>query len=109
MGAEEREQFVASLENALDGIPVIARARVGRRRVLGRAYDAAAAEHYEFAAVLEFAAEADLRTYLDHPAHLELGRRFFASAETMLVHDFEMVDGSAVRSLLDVSPGGTSS
>ncbi len=100
LSSEAREQFVAALERALSNIPEIRRARVGRRKTLGRAYDALAAEPYPFAAILEFDSEAALRTYLDHPAHVELGQRFFASAEAMLVHDFEMMDAAGARSLL---------
>lgn len=99
LSGDDREKFVASLERALSGIPEIRRAHVGRRRILGRAYDAAG-EPFPYAAILEFDSEADLRTYLDHPAHAELGQRFFTSTEAMLVHDFEMVDAPAARSLL---------
>lgn len=100
MAADEREQFVGALERALSNIPQIRRAQVGRRRVLGRVYDTQAVEQFPYAAILEFDSEADLRTYLDYPAHAELGQRFFASAEATLVHDFDMVDAPGVRSLL---------
>ncbi len=100
MPAGEREQFVGALERALSNIPQIRRARVGRRRVLGRVYDTQAVEQFPYAAILEFDSEADLRTYLDHPAHAELGKRLFASAEQVLVHDFEMLDADRARLLL---------
>lgn len=96
---EDREQFVAALERALSGIPQIRRAHVGRRRILGRAYDAAG-EPFPYAAILEFDSEADLRTYLDHPAHAELGQRFFTATEAMLVRDFEMMDAADARALI---------
>jgi hypothetical protein len=100
MPSEEREHFVSALEGALSNIPEIRRARVGRRRALGRIYDTHAIEQFPYAAILEFESEADLRTYLEHPAHAELGQRFFTSAEATLVHDFELVDGADVRGLL---------
>lgn len=100
MTKEARELFVNALEAALSNIPEIRRARLGRRRLLGRTYDAHAVEQFPYAAILEFESEADLRTYLDHPAHAELGKRFFSSAEAILVHDFEMVDGADAAALL---------
>jgi hypothetical protein len=101
MTAAERDALVAAFEHAFSSIPVIQRIRVGRRRNLGRFYDTHAPVQYEFAAVLEFDSEEGLRAYLDHPAHTELGRRFFASTEAALVHDFDMVGGSELRSLLE--------
>ena len=41
--------------------------------------------------MIEFDTEEALRTYLDHPAHAELGRRFYEFSEAALVHDFEML------------------
>ena len=46
------------------------------------------AEHYEYSAILEFDSEADLRAYLDHPAHNDLGRLLFTSADAVLAYDF---------------------
>ena len=45
--------------------------------------------------------EADLRAYLNHPAHVTLGQRFFQTAEAALVYDFVMVEPDRVRDLLD--------
>ncbi|MGE0043667.1 MAG: Dabb family protein [Vicinamibacterales bacterium] len=96
----DRDRLFAALEHALVNIPMIARARVGRRVVLGRFYDQQNAGDYPYAAVIEFRGEAELRAYLDHPAHVELGRLFFEVAEAALVHDFEMVEAGQVRDLL---------
>jgi hypothetical protein len=101
LGPEGREQFVSALERAFSNIPEIERAHVGRRRRLGRGYEALVSQHFEFAAVLEFASEEALIRYLDHPAHMELGRLFFASAQATLVYDFEMVRGDEIRRLLE--------
>ena len=46
------------------------------------------AEHFEYSAILEFDSEADLRAYLDHPAHVELGRLLFTTADAVLAYDF---------------------
>jgi hypothetical protein len=50
-------------------------------------------EDYQFAAVLEFDDLRGLTQYLEHPAHEDLGQRFFASFEAALIYDFEMRDG----------------
>ena len=46
------------------------------------------AEHFEYSAILEFDSEADLRDYLDHPAHTSLGRLLFTAADAVLAYDF---------------------
>lgn len=89
---EERRALIASLQRAVDGIPSIARASIGQRVLLNRpGYEALMAENYEFAAVLEFNSESELRDYLDHPAHAELGARLFTSAAAVLAYDFDCV------------------
>lgn len=90
----ERDAFVASFRTALEAIPAIKSARVGRRRTLGRYYDRHNALDFSFVAVLEFESEADLIAYLDHPAHVDLGTRFYVTSESALAYDFEMFDGS---------------
>lgn len=104
LDAAAREALIGSLERACLDIPQIRRVRIGRRRVLGYAYDALSPVHFEFAAILEFDSEADLRAYLAHPAHVELGQRFTSSAAVAVAHDFEIVDAGAVRALVDDGP-----
>lgn len=96
----DREAFVRAFDRALTDIPVIRQATVGRRVRLGAAYDSGM-EPYDYMAVLEFASEADLRGYLEHPVHQELGARFFGSVEGALVYDFETVPGNRLRELID--------
>ena len=89
----ERKALIAALRHAVDGIASIRRARLGQRMLLNRpGYEAQMAEHYEYSAVLEFDSEADLRAYLDHPAHADLARRLFTSAEAVLAYDFATLD-----------------
>ncbi|MGH9386409.1 MAG: Dabb family protein [Vicinamibacterales bacterium] len=88
----DREALLGALRIAFTNIPEIRRARVGRRTMLGRAYDSLARIDFECAAVLEFETEAALRAYLDHPAHVDLGRRFSETSEVALVYDFEMIE-----------------
>jgi Stress responsive A/B Barrel Domain len=89
----EREAFAQSFARAIDRIPQLRRARVGKRKNLERLYDGLNARGFSHIAVLEFDCEADLRAYLDHPAHDELGRRFYETAEAALVFDFDMKEG----------------
>jgi hypothetical protein len=100
LAAADREALVAAFERALTEIPGILASRVGERLTLGRPYDQLNAVDFPFAALIEFADEAALRAYLDHPAHDELGRRFYQTAENALVFDFTIRDGREVRRLL---------
>ena len=86
----DRQAFAATFEKALQQIPVVRGARVGKRRVLDRFYDNHNAESYPYIAIIEFDSEQQLRAYLDHPAHDELGRRFYEIAEVGLAFDYEM-------------------
>ena len=97
----ERQTLITSLQQAVDGIASIKRAAVGRRILLGRpGYETEMAEHYEYSAILEFDSEADLRAYLDHPAHAELGGLLFKSAEAVLAYDFTNVAPAELSSLI---------
>lgn len=87
--ADERQTLVNALRGAVEGIPQITRATIGRRILLNRpGYETQMAEHYEYSAILEFESEADLRAYLDHPSHNDLGRLLFTSADAVLAYDF---------------------
>jgi hypothetical protein len=99
--AEERQTLVSALRAAVEGIPTITRASIGRRTLLNRAgYETEMREHYEYSAVLEFNSELDLRSYLDHPAHRDLGKLLFTSAEAVLAYDFTYVDPRRMDLLL---------
>jgi hypothetical protein len=96
----DREALLNAMRVAFGSIPGIRRMRIGRRALLGRAYDDLTKEHFEYAAMLEFDDEARLTAYLDHPAHAELGARLYQSSEAVLVHDFITVEPDGVRTLL---------
>lgn len=86
----ERAALITALQHAVSGIPTIRRATIGKRILLNRpGYETQMAEHFEYSAILEFDSEADLRAYLDHPAHADLGTRLFTAAEAVLAYDFE--------------------
>jgi hypothetical protein len=90
LSADERRALIGSLERAVSGIPSIKRTTIGKRILLNRAgYETQMAEHYEYSAIIEFDTEADLRAYLDHPAHVDLGRLLFTAADAVLAYDFK--------------------
>lgn len=82
-----RDALNASLAAALEGIPLIRRARVARRLTLGRPYDQLSPP-FDYLVLLEFDSEDDLRAYLDHPAHEALGRHFYESSDAAAAWDF---------------------
>jgi hypothetical protein len=98
--ADARAAFIAALEHALNHIALIKRARIGRRITVGRQYDQQNAGDYPFAAILEFDNEADLRAYLEHPAHHALGEQFYLTAESALVFDYDLLEKDRVVGLL---------
>ena len=100
LSAEDRGALLEAMRVAFTGIPEIRRVRVGKRLLIGRGYETQMAEHYEYSAIIEFDSEADLRVYLDHPKHLDLGKRFFETADAALVYDFTCVEADAVKQLL---------
>lgn len=93
LAPEARQALVAAFERALGEIPAIRRARVGRRFMLGRPYEALMPTDYPYIAILEFDDRTALTAYLDHPAHAQLAARFFAAFEEALIYDFELTDG----------------
>jgi hypothetical protein len=96
----DRRRFLIAFEHALGSIPSIARARVGRRRRLGRQYDQQNTDDFPFVAILEFNHEADLRAYLEHPAHQSLGEQFYTASASALALDYDLIEGNRVRELL---------
>jgi len=96
--ADERQALVNALRAAVEGISEIQRATIGKRILLNRpGYETHMAEHYEYSAILEFDSEADLRAYLDHPSHNDLGTLLFTSAEAVLAYDFLSTSLAALR------------
>ena len=90
---DQRQGLARAFAGAIDNIAAIKRARIGRRRTHGRAYEQLMREDYTHAAILEFDDLAGLRAYLEHPAHTELGSRFFECFEQALMYDFDVHDG----------------
>ena len=98
--ADQRATFLAALQYALTNIPLIKRARVGRRVTLGRLYDQQNIEQYPYIAIMEFEHETALREYLNHLAHETLGTEFYKTAEAALVFDYELIAADQIAELL---------
>ena len=102
LSGEQRRGLAKAFADAIDRIGAIKRARIGRRRTHGRAYEQLMREDYTHAAILEFDDVEGLLAYLEHPAHRELGSLFFDCFEQALMYDFEVHDGHAgLNALLD--------
>lgn len=100
LAAHERAGLVAVLRDAIQSIPSIRGARVGRRVTHGRPYEQAMSVDYEFAALLEFDDLEGLKAYLEHPAHEALAARFFSAVDETLVYDFELGGVEGLMNLL---------
>ncbi len=98
---DQRRAFAQAFARAIRDIPSVRRAHVGRRRALGTAYDTLMVEDFPYAAVIEFDDEKGLREYLGHPAHVELGDRFYRTIEAGLTYDFEMRAAGDAETLLE--------
>jgi hypothetical protein len=104
----DRESLAEAFAAALRDIPAIRRAWVGRRFTHGRGYEELMRVDYEYAALLEFDDASGLRAYLEHPAHQQLGERFFSAFEDALMYDFELREGQdGVATLVEGLKAGT--
>jgi hypothetical protein len=91
----ERRGAVEALTKAVEAIPSIQRARIGRRVTLGRGYETLMKVDYAFTAIFEFEDIRGLRAYLEHPAHDALASTAFALFEEALMYDFELTEAGA--------------
>jgi hypothetical protein len=90
LGAADRRALVAAFERALREIPSVRGVRLGRRVVHGAAYEAIAPDAGDYLAVIDFDDLAGLQAYLTHPAHEELGARFYQALSAAMVYDFDI-------------------
>lgn len=97
----DRRELIDAWGTALRDMPMIRRARVGRRLTIGRSYESLARIEFPFAAVLEFDNVDTLQAYLDHPAHAAFATRLFAAIADTLIYDFEVTgDAEGLRGML---------
>jgi len=87
---------------AVTAIPSVRRARLGRRVTHGRPYEQLMSVDYAYGVILEFDDLAGLQSYLDHPAHGELGARFYEIFDNAAMYDYELLEArEGVRSLVE--------
>jgi Stress responsive A/B Barrel Domain len=95
----DRQAFAGALDEALTRIPSIRRFQIGRRVLVGAAYEQSAGEGFEYCGIFEFDDRAGLDAYLAHTGHAELGRLFHVTSARTLVHDFETVSSDVPGTL----------
>ena len=99
LSADERSGLAAALRSAINAIPSVRRARVGRRVTHGRPYEQQMQVDYEYAAMLDFDDVSGLKTYLEHPAHQALATQFFKVLDESLIYDFEFGEADGLANL----------
>jgi hypothetical protein len=105
LSQEARQRLVEAFTRAVDEIPLIRRARIGRRVTHGRAYEQLMRADYSHAAVLEFNDLEDLKGYLAHEAHEALGVAFFECFEDALIYDYDLDEATSQLTALFAAPG----
>jgi hypothetical protein len=100
LSAADRRAFVAAFERAIREISHVRHVRIGRRVVHGAGYEARVPDTADYVAVIDFDNLEGLQAYLRHPAHEELGARFYESLSSALVYDFEVGGVEVLNELL---------
>ena len=89
LSSNDRRSLVNAFERAVHDIPSVRAVRVGRRVTHGAGYEQSMPDTGEYLIVIDFDDVEGLQTYLRHPAHEELGARFYQSLSSALIYDFE--------------------
>ena len=85
--------FAQSMQDAMRQIPGISRALIGQSVNIEPSYPRSLGDQtYRYAAVLEFPSEVELRAYLEHPLHREIGRLFWEACGSAIVVEAELRD-----------------
>ncbi len=100
LGPIDRRALVDAFELAIRDIPTVRHVRFGRRIVHGAGYEQAAPDAADFLIIVDFDNLAGLQTYLQHPAHAELGARFRQSLASAFVYDYEIGGLESLKSLV---------
>ena len=99
LSTDGRERLVSAFERAIREIPAVRGVRVGRRVLVGAGYETGMPDTADYLVLIEFDDADGLRAYLEHPAHAELGARFWDSLAAAVVFDFEAVRLESLRDL----------
>lgn len=90
LSRDDRRAFIASFEGAIREIPTVRTVRVGERVTHGASYERLPLPPAQYIVAIDFDDLAGLQAYLRHPAHEELGTRFYVSLSSALVYDFDV-------------------
>jgi Stress responsive A/B Barrel Domain len=99
LSAADRHGLVSAFERAIREIPTVRGVRVGRRVVHGASYESRMPDTADYLVAIDFDDLSGLSTYLQHPAHEDLGARFGPALAAGLVYDFEGVSLGSLRDL----------
>lgn len=86
----DRQALLDAFDRAIREIPTVRDVRVGRRILHGAPYETGTGDSADFMVSIAFDDLESLRAYLRHPAHEELGARFYQSLSSGLAYDFEV-------------------
>lgn len=101
LSERDRVALIEGLRALTRDVPVVRRLRVGRRIRHGLpGYEQMMRDDYSFAVILEFDSIDDLRSYLRHPAHQNVGHYFISLSARALAYDYELADDVDAAELL---------
>ena len=89
LGPADVAGLINAFTRAIDSIPSVRSSRVGRRTRLGAQYEQLPQPDLTYFAMIAFDDVAGLKAYLEHPAHADIGKRFFEASEAQFVYDFD--------------------
>ena len=92
---DERQGLANAFEQAIQRIPTVRAVRIGKRVTVGAAYEQRSGDRVDVFIAIDFDDVAGLQTYLEHPAHVELGERFNRASSTAIVVDFHVTHESS--------------
>jgi len=93
LSAEATSRFLETLTRGFREIPGIQTVRIGKRLTDAVTYAKNIGDSpYSHAAILEFADRKSFVLYLEHPAHVAIGRQFWETCESTLILDIESID-----------------
>jgi hypothetical protein len=90
LSPDERQGFIAAFERAVQEIPSVRAVRIGRRVMTGASYESLSRETGDYVAIIDFDDLDGLDAYLRHPAHDELGARFYQTLSSAMVFDYQV-------------------
>ena len=90
LSTSDTRNLIEAFARAVSLIPAVRSTRVGRRARIGAAYESMPQPDLPYIAIVEFEDVAGLRAYLEHPAHVEIGRRFWEASAEQQVYDFAL-------------------